>query len=79
MSNNPQHRAWPYLEPHQTRDADPTPYELKLAATLEEVYTQDGHDLATVVDGLNSRLVHAPDGLPWTEESFRTEIHRLGA
>ncbi|WP_327664157.1 MULTISPECIES: recombinase-like helix-turn-helix domain-containing protein [unclassified Streptomyces] len=70
---------WPYLEIHQSRDHEPSPYEYKLAATLEEVFTKVGHELTDVVSGLNARQVHAPDGAPWTEESFRAEMHRLGA
>lgn len=69
----------PYLEVHQSRTHEPTPYEEKLASTLEEVFTREGHELPAVVDGLNSRQVHAPDGRPWTEKSFRDEMHRLGA
>ncbi|MFF0627431.1 recombinase-like helix-turn-helix domain-containing protein [Streptomyces sp. NPDC004296] len=69
----------PYLDPHQSRTREPTPYEYKLAATLEEVFTKDGHELADVIRGLNGRQVNAPDGTPWTEESFRAEMHRLGA
>ncbi|WP_353941522.1 recombinase-like helix-turn-helix domain-containing protein [Streptomyces sp. HUAS MG91] len=70
---------WPYLEIHQSRTHEPSPYELKLAATLEEVFTKVGSELADVVRGLNDRQVHAPDGTPWTEESFTAEMHRLGA
>ncbi|MFF9167964.1 recombinase-like helix-turn-helix domain-containing protein [Streptomyces sp. NPDC014776] len=70
---------WPSLDPHQSRTHEPTPYELKLARTLEEVFTQDGHELADVVAGLNARQVRTPDGTPWTEETFRAEMHRLGA
>ncbi|MBO1331836.1 recombinase-like helix-turn-helix domain-containing protein [Streptomyces sp. VRA16 Mangrove soil] len=70
---------WPYLEIHQSRTREPSPYELKLAATLEEVFTEEGHELADVVRGLNTRQVHAPDGAAWTEDSFRAEMHRLGA
>ncbi|GEB51333.1 MULTISPECIES: recombinase-like helix-turn-helix domain-containing protein [Streptomyces] len=69
----------PYLDPHQTRRHAPTPYELKLARTLEEIFTEDGHTLDDVVAGLNARQVRTPDGRPWTEESFRAEMHRLGA
>lgn len=58
---------------------EPTPYEYKLAATLEEVFTHEGHELTDVVRGLNARKVHTPDGAPWTEESFRAEMNRLGA
>ncbi|WP_371530127.1 hypothetical protein OG302_33100 [Streptomyces sp. NBC_01283] len=71
--------TWPYLEVHQSRTREPTPYEYKLAATLEEVFTKEGHELSDVVRGLNARQVHAPDGAPWTEESFRAEMNRLGA
>lgn len=70
---------WPYLEIHQSRTHEPSPYEYKLAATLEDVYTQEGHELTDVVAGLNARQVHAPDGAAWTEESFVTEMRRLGA
>ena len=71
--------AWPYLEPHQTRGLEPTTNELKLARTLEEIFTHDGHELADVVAGLNARQVRTPSGAPWTEETFRTEMQRLGA
>ncbi|CAL9455000.1 hypothetical protein LMJ38_20985 [Streptomyces sp. R1] len=71
--------AWPYLDPHQTRDHEPTPYELKLARTLEDIFTKDGHELTDVIDGLNSRQLRTPTGEPWTEESFRAEMNRLGA
>ncbi|MER7957868.1 MULTISPECIES: recombinase-like helix-turn-helix domain-containing protein [unclassified Streptomyces] len=71
--------AWPYLEIHQSRTREPSPYEYKLAATLEEVFTDEGHELPDVVRGLNARKIHAPDGQPWTETSFRAEMHRLGA
>lgn len=69
----------PYLVTHQSRSHEPTPYEIKLARTLEEIFTDVGHDLADVVDGLNARQVHTPDGAPWTEAAFRDEMHRLGA
>ncbi|MFG2893354.1 recombinase-like helix-turn-helix domain-containing protein [Streptomyces sp. NPDC048248] len=69
----------PYLEIHQSRHQEPTAYEFKLAHTLEEIFTQVGHGLADVIEGLNARQVHAPDGEPWTEQSFRDEMHRLGA
>ncbi|WP_369206364.1 recombinase-like helix-turn-helix domain-containing protein [Streptomyces sp. PU-14G] len=71
--------AWPCLDVHQSRGHEPTPYEIKLARTLEEVFTQDGHELADVVAGLNARQVHTADGQPWTEETFTAEMHRLGA
>ncbi|MEV5981614.1 recombinase-like helix-turn-helix domain-containing protein [Streptomyces sp. NPDC052114] len=71
--------TWPYLDVHQSRTREPSPYEYKLAATLEEVFTKEGHKLDDIVRGLNARQVHGPDGSPWTEESFRAEMNRLGA
>ncbi|MFG2646042.1 recombinase-like helix-turn-helix domain-containing protein [Streptomyces sp. NPDC048370] len=71
--------AWPYLDVHQSRTHEPTAYEYKLASTLEEVFAQEGHEMADVVRGLNARKVHAADGAPWTEGSFRAEMNRLGA
>ncbi|MFI7010893.1 recombinase-like helix-turn-helix domain-containing protein [Streptomyces sp. NPDC050145] len=82
MSDNPSKNTgqdWPYLEIHQSRTHEPTPYEYKLAATLEDVFSKDGHEIEDVVRGLNARRVHAPDGAAWTEESFAAEMHRLGA
>ncbi|MDV5149531.1 recombinase-like helix-turn-helix domain-containing protein [Streptomyces sp. SBC-4] len=71
--------TWPYLDVHQSRTHEPTPYEYRLAATLEQVFVQEGHELADVVRGLNARNVRTADGTPWTEESFRAEMNRLGA
>ncbi|WP_299534315.1 recombinase-like helix-turn-helix domain-containing protein [uncultured Streptomyces sp.] len=71
--------TWPYLQVHQSRTQEPTAYAYKLAATLEEVFTVEGHELSDVVRGLNARKVHTPEGEPWTEESFRAEMKRLGA
>lgn len=72
-------RPTQYLVTHQTRTREPSAYEYKLAQVLEEVFGQVGHELSDVVRGLNDRSVRAPDGAPWTEESFRTEMKRLGA
>jgi hypothetical protein len=71
--------TWPYLHVHQSRTHEPTPYEYKLAETLEDVFAEEGHELTDVVRGLNARQVHAADGTPWTEKSFRAEMNRLGA
>lgn len=68
-----------YLQAHQTRDREPTAYELRLAGTIEEVFGTGVHDLPGLVEGLRVRGLRAPDGNDWTEESFRTEMSRLGA
>ncbi|AEF40950.1 MULTISPECIES: recombinase-like helix-turn-helix domain-containing protein [Hoyosella] len=67
-----------YLEVHQTRSGDLSPYEEKLAGSLMEIFSRGTHDLAGVVDGLNRLGLTAPDGNTWTEANFRAEMKRLG-
>ena len=66
-----------HLQPFQARTTEPTPYELKLAGAIEEVFGSGRHDLDGLVDGLNDLGVPAPGGAPWTSESYTTEIERL--
>lgn len=69
----------PYLEAVQTRDEPPTPYETKLAGLIQKVFTDGHYELSALVQALNEHRSTAPDGRPWTEESFRAEMQRLGA
>jgi hypothetical protein len=66
-----------YLQPHQARTVEPTPYERKLAGAIEEVFGSGRHDLDGLVDGLNELGVPAPGGEVWTADSFTTEMKRL--
>lgn len=68
-----------YLVEHQSRSGGPTPYELKLAGAIEEVFGEGGHGLEELVEGLNERGIHGPDGQPWSSETFTAEIARMGA
>ena len=68
-----------YLSPRQTREGEPGPYEAELAKTIEKVFGTGTHDLPGLVAGLNAEGLFAPDGRPWTEESFTAEMKRLGA
>lgn len=68
-----------YLEKHQSRLAEPTPYERKLAGAIEEIFGRGAHDLPALLAGLTEGGITAPDGTPWTEESFTREMRRLGA
>lgn len=69
----------PYLEAHQTRLHEPTPYEWKLAGAIEEVFATGAHELPQLLDGLRRLSLTAPDGQPLTEETFLAELRRLGA
>jgi hypothetical protein len=68
-----------YLEPHQSRQGQPAPYEVKLAGAIEEIFGRGTHGIVELLIELNGAGLTAPDGRPWTEESFTTEMHRLGA
>lgn len=70
---------WNYLEPHQSRQGPPSPYEVKLAGAIEEAFGRGTHDLPGLLAELKSAGLAAPDGRPFTEESFTAEMHRLGA
>jgi hypothetical protein len=70
---------WNYLEPHQSRNGQPSPYEAKLAGAIEEIFGRGTHDLAGLLAELGGAGLVAPDGRPWAEESFTSEMHRLGA
>jgi hypothetical protein len=63
----------------QTRPAPPTEYENVLGDALEAVFQSGAVELPDVVAGLNGLGVRAPDGKPWTAETFDAEMARLGA
>lgn len=68
-----------YLEPNQTHQGPITPYELKLAGSLGQIFASGTHDLSGVVKGLNDLGLNAPSGTAWDETNFRAEMKRLGA
>ena len=55
----------------QTRAAEPTEYENRLGDALEQVFATGAEDLAAVIRALNDLRCLAPDGKPWTEETFK--------
>jgi hypothetical protein len=63
----------------QTRSAPPTEYENRLGDALETVFESGAVELPDVIAALNGLGVRAPDGKPWTPESFQVEMKRLGA
>ncbi|MGJ3507786.1 recombinase-like helix-turn-helix domain-containing protein [Enemella sp. A6] len=67
-----------YLEMNQTHPEPISPYEQKLSGAIMEVFGRGTHDLPGLIAGLNGLGLTAPDGGEWTEESFRSEMRRLG-
>jgi hypothetical protein len=68
-----------YLNPHQTREREPTDYENLLADGIEKAFAANLHDLPAICARLNEDCVPAPDGAMWTPELFEREMKRLGA
>jgi len=67
-----------YLEANQSRVRQANPYELKLAGALSEIFASGSHELPAIISGLNNLGLNAPDGHPWDETRFRSEMRRLG-
>lgn len=68
-----------YNETHQSRTAAPTAYESLLGDAIERAFAQGIHELQALVDHLNATGPSAPNGQPWTAESYQREMARLGA
>ena len=64
---------------HQTRAASPTDYENELGQALEEIFSDNVIELENIISRLNEMGVQTHSGAAWTEESFRSEMKRLGA
>lgn len=63
---------------HQCRNWEETPYTKSLGDALEALFDRKVHDLDGIVAGLNEAGVTSPDGQPWTGDSFKAEMARLG-
>lgn len=63
--------------PWQTRPAPPTDYELRLTDALSEIFDKDIDTIPGIVAALNERGLSMPDGKPWTDETFESEMKRL--
>ena len=64
---------------HQTRATSPTDYENELGQALEEIFSDNVIELEIIISRLNEMGVQTHSGAAWTEESFRSEMKRLGA
>jgi hypothetical protein len=70
---------YPYLDPHQSRTAEPTAWQQELANAIESVFAKGARELDEVVAGMNKTRVRPLDGGDWTEEKFTTLMRELGA
>ena len=59
------------IEPHGA-------FEDRLGDALEAAFSSGATELSAIVSALNAAGAVARDGRPWTEETFRAEMARLG-
>jgi hypothetical protein len=69
---------YPYLEPRQTREREPTAWEQELANAIEGIFAKGGWDLDQIVAGLNKSRVRPPTGGEWTKDNFQAIMKELG-
>ena len=67
-----------YLNPHQARRRPATPYEDQLGDAMERAFAAGHWELDALVVQLNQSGPLAPDGRPWTTDSFQAEMAVLG-
>jgi hypothetical protein len=68
----------PHLVPLQTQLAPPTEWEDRLADAIEAAFAAGAWDLPDLVEAVSEQGVTDPSGAPWTIETFRAELDRLG-
>jgi hypothetical protein len=67
-----------YLNPHQARQRPATPYENQLGDAMERAFAVGHWELDALVAQLNQSGCAAPDGKPWSAETFQAEMAVLG-
>jgi hypothetical protein len=70
--------TFPYLSPHQSRQREPTEWELNLADAIEGAFSKGAHELDALVAALNTSRVRPQGGGQWTSENFTALMHELG-
>lgn len=66
-----------YVDPHQARTRPPSDYENRLGDALEAAFEAGAWDLPELVACLNESRTPAPDGKPWTVESFPSHLQLI--
>ena len=69
----PENRVW------QTRTHPQTDFERRLADALEAAFIDGVTELDDLVARLNAEGVRDEDNRPWTADSYRAAMARLGA
>ena len=68
-----------YLNPDQSRSAEPTPLENAIGDVIERCFAEGVTTCEPIVEALNKAKVPVPEGAAWTVAMFQAEMKRLGA
>lgn len=68
----------PYRVARQTQQADPTEWENRLGDAIEAAFAAGLWELPALVESVTQRGLTDREGRPWTIETFRAELDRLG-
>lgn len=68
---------YPYLSPHQSRDVEPTVWQMELASAIEAIFAKGAHSLDELIAGLNASRVRPPQGGAWTAENYTALMREL--
>ncbi|MDB5726876.1 MAG: hypothetical protein JWQ00_81 [Noviherbaspirillum sp.] len=66
-----------YLNPHQARTRQPTPFEDMLGDSIERAFAAGIHELPGLIAHLNRTGPNCPTGHLWTEDSYKTVVAHL--
>jgi len=69
---------FPHLDPHQSREREPSDWEMALAGAIEAAFGQGHHELPALVAALNASRIRPQEGGAWTEEGFTALMRQLG-
>lgn len=70
---------YPYLSPHQSRQHEPTQWQIELASAIESIFAKGVQTLDELIDGLNASRVRPLDGGIWTTDKYTKLMRDLDA
>jgi hypothetical protein len=68
-----------YLNAHQARRREPTPFEDLLGDSIERAFASGITELGALIAYLNHSGPNFPGGAQWTEQGYAAELARLAA
>jgi hypothetical protein len=68
-----------FLNPHQAKQRQSTPYEDLLGDAIERAFGSNITELEPLLEYLNKSGPLGPNGQPWTTQTYKAEMAKMGA